>query len=182
MSRLIFVSDIIVSVFSTLSRLFTLGRDANGEDTSWLADACWLNETEGTEAIAMAHRFAIQAYSQRDRNGGRYWDRVAGELHRMRTRPGGLRKCRDDLASASSSARFGEARSMSAIPHISRADGSSFLKVGPASSSKNLQDESFFPASAPLGDLNGEQPSTDRPSGRAGTAPRKKGDDQSRQG
>ncbi|MBV5264257.1 Crp/Fnr family transcriptional regulator [Pinisolibacter aquiterrae] len=159
MSRPIFVTDTIVSVFSTLSRLTTLGRSTNGGDTSWLADARWLDETEGPEATATAHRFAVQAYSRRDRNGGRYWERVAGELHRIRAQPGRLRKHRDDPALASPSARLGEeAPSTAVIPHTPRADSCSLLEAGTASASENLQDESSSSASAPREALVGNSP------------------------
>lgn len=149
MNRPIFVADTIVGAFSTLSRLATLDRDRDRGDTSWLADARWLDETEGPEATATAQRFAVQAYSRRDRSGGRYWERVAGELHRMRAQPGRLRKHRDDPALASPSARLGEeAPSRTAIPCDPHTDGRSPPKTGSASASDNLQGDSASSASA----------------------------------
>ena len=174
MSHPIFVTDTIVSALSTLTRLATLGRGKNGGDTSWLADAHWLHENEGTEASATAYRFAVQAYSRRDRNGGHYWERVAGELHRMRAQPGRLRKHRDDPALASSSARLGEqAPSTAVIPHIPRADRCSLLKAGTASASENLQDELFSSASASRGTLAGNSPASVGHPVEQGAPPRK---------
>lgn len=159
MSRTIFVTDTIVSAFSALSRLTSLGRSTNGGDTSWLADARWLDEAEGPEATATAHRFAVQAYSRRDRNGGRYWERVAGELHRMRAQPGRLRKHRDDPAFASSSARLGEETpSTAAIPDIPHADSCNLLDAGATSAAENLRDEPFSSASATREALTGNSP------------------------
>ncbi len=149
MSRPIFVTDTIVSAFSALSRLTALGRSTNGGDTSWLADARWLDEAEGPEATATAHRFAVQAYSRRDRNGGQYWERVAGELHRMRAQPGRLRKHRDDPTLASWVSRLGEeAPSTTVIPVIPRADSCSLLDAGTTSATENLRDEALSSASA----------------------------------
>jgi len=147
MSRPIFVTDTIVSALSTLSRLAALGRSTNGGDTSWLADARWLDEAEGPEATATAHRFAVQAYSRRDRNGGRYWERVAGELHRMRAQPGRLQKHRDDPTLASSVSRLGkEAPATTVIRVIPRADSRSLLDADSTSATENLRYEA--PSSA----------------------------------